>query len=120
MRFNLQFTLTVEHDQDVWIQPLQNQSNPKERNILTVTTLYDAATMPTKRKNMQYGHRDLQYVKPMLAVKPGLCFMPYGQTGFCYRLKAGNYFVLQGFMVPTQRKYMIRVIGNGVTLNLLE
>jgi len=118
--FNLQFALIVEYDQDVWIQPLQNQRSQKDGNIFSVTALFDTNPLPTGRVDMQYRHSFLEYLKPMMAVREGLTFVPYQQNGYCYRLKAGNYFLMQGFVVPTQREYMIRIIGNGVTVNMLK
>ena len=44
----------------------------------------------------------------------------YKQNGSCYQLKAGNYLLHICYTVPDERKYMIRVIGQGVTLKLLE
>ena len=36
------------------------------------------------------------------------------------RSKAGNYFLSVNYKVPDKREYMIRLIGKGVTLKLLE
>ena len=44
----------------------------------------------------------------------------YSHNGYCYRLSAGNYFVMAAFNVPTERKYMIRVIGDCIGLRVLD
>ena len=37
-----------------------------------------------------------------------------------YRLSAGSYFMMAAFSVPSERKYMIRVIGDSIGLRMLN
>merc|ERR1712176_233348 len=62
---NLQFVLTVPHEQDVWIQLLQDTDSPKEDTRL-MFNMYSSTVTPTRRFNfLQYPPRTLAYVPPM-------------------------------------------------------
>lgn len=122
---NLQFSLVVNHDQDVWIQPLQNETDRDQGSIYTLTVLYEVDPLPTNRTNLassrlQYRHDKLDYVQPMMSTDTGKTIHMYRGSGQCYRLKAGSYLLVQGFIVPTQRNYTIRIIGSDLNLKLLS
>ena len=118
---NLQLTLYVEKDQDVWIQMLHETKNPKERSYVTLT-IFKSQSSPTERMNFEFYKRSTRsIVSPRISPRKEFDeYHLYEHNGFCYRLTAGKYLMFAGYIVPNQRHYMIRVVGKGLTLKMLE
>lgn len=56
----------------------------------------------------------------MMSMDKKIRLTSYLHNGFCFRLKKGTYLMMACYVVPDDRRYMIRVIGDGVKLELLE
>ena len=119
LEHNLQFTLVVPEDQDIWIQMLQNTTTLKEHSYVMLN-LYNREEVPEKRLDLRYVDPTLEYIKPLFPKNGKNCQIPYLHNGWCYQLAAGTYFISASYNVPDERKYMFRVIGEGVSLNLLS
>ena len=119
LEHNLQFTLVVPEDQDIWIQMLQNTTTLKEHSFVMLN-LYTREEVPEKRLDLRYVDPTLEYIKPLFPKNGKNCQTWYHHNGWCYQLAAGTYFISAAYNVPDKRKYMFRVIGEGVSLNLLS
>ena len=119
LEHNLQFLLTLNHPQDVWIQLLHDAQNPKEESY-TMLNIYQRETIPDERIDLQYVDKSLHFVDSFLPRLGKNRSCQYSQNGFCYRLQAGTYFMMAAFNVPSERKFMIRVIADSVDLKLLQ
>ena len=82
--------------------------------------LYKRDPVPTERLDLRYVDPKLEYVKPLFPKNGKNCCVTYLHNGWCFKLKAGTYFLMANYRVPNERKYMIRVIGEGLKLNLLK
>ena len=116
---NLQFTLAISKDQDIWIQMLQDTKTLKERNSFVMLNLYNREEVPENRLNLRFVDPTLKYIEPLFPKHGKNCQVPYLHNGWCYQLTAGTYFIHATYNVPDERKYTFRVIGEGVTLKLL-
>ena len=119
LEHNLQFTLVVPEDQDIWIQMLQNTNTSKEKTSVMLN-VYSREEVPEKRLDLRYEDSTLEYIKPLFPKNGENCRVPYNHNGWCYHLAAGTYFISAAYNVPDQRKYMFRVIGKGLTLSLIS
>ena len=122
-RQNLQITLEVDQEQDVWIQTLQETNNPKEQSYITLT-LFDCNSLPSNRVDFGKKYDSMSIVSPFMPLnthemKFGECHQ-YDHNGFCYRLQPGSYLIFAVYIVPSERHYMIRVVGKGLSLKMLE
>ena len=118
---NLQYSMVVNQDQDIWIQPEVNQY---QGHVYTLTSLFEVNPLPENRTNLggsrlQYRHRKLEYVQPMNSPDTKNTIYLYKGTGLGYRVKAGTYLLVQGFIVPSQRDYTITITGSGLSFKLL-
>ena len=121
---NLQITLEVNEEQDVWIQMLQETHDPKELSFITLTVC-QPYSFPSKRMNFSVIPDGFLTIIPpfMPLVSPQKDFDEYHQydhNGFCFRLKPGKYLIFAAYTVPSERHYMIRVVGNELSLKMLE
>ena len=113
--------MVVNQDQEIWIQPNVNQDQDR---VYTMTLLYEVDPLPENRTDLagtrlQYRHRKLEYVQPTNLPDTKNTIHVYKGTGLDYRVKAGSYLLVQGFIVPTQRDYTIKIIGNDLGVKLL-
>ena len=76
--------------------------------------------IPDARINLQYVDKSLTYVESFLPRIGENKSFQYSHNGYCYRLSAGIYFMMAAFNVPSERKYMIRVIGDSIGLRVLN
>ena len=109
----------MPEDQDVWIQLLQDTTTYKER-MGVMLNMYTRDQVPVKRLDLRYADPTLEYVKPLFPKNGKNCCVIYLHNGWCFKLKAGTYFLMASFRVPDQRKFMVRVIGDGLKLTTLE
>ena len=120
---NLQITFDVNEEQDVWIQVLQETNNPKELSFITLT-LFKSQLNLSKRIDIGRKHRSLSIVPPLMPLnspqKEFDEYHAYDHNGFCYRLTPGKYLIFCAYAVPSERHYMIRVVGKGLSLKMLE
>ena len=121
LEHNIQFALVVSEEQDIWFQMLQNTTTYKE-NTFVMLNVYSREEVPEKRLDLRYekSYKGLESIKPMFPNNGMNCWVPYNHNGWCYHLAAGTYFISAVYDVPDLRKYMFRVIGEGLTLYLLS
>ena len=81
--------------------------------------LYNREEVPEERLDLRYVDPTLEYVEPLFPKHGQNCTVPYFHNGWCYQLAAGTYFISASYNVPDERKYVFRVIGEGLTLKLL-
>ena len=121
-KYNFQITLEVNEEQDVWIQMLQEASDPKELSFVTCT-LFNADSLPSKRLDFDRKHQLSIVPQFMPQFSPQRDFdeyYVYNHNGFCYHLKPGKYLIFAAYTVPSERHYVIRVVGKELSLKVLE
>ena len=117
---NLQITLEVTKEQDVWIQTLQEAKNPKESSLITFT-LFKAKWMPSKHIDIDKNHRSMRIISPLMSPPIEFDdFHRYEHNGGCYRLTPGKYLMFAAYTVSDARHYIVRVVGKGLSLEMLE
>ena len=105
---------------DIWIQTLLYTKNPKERGTSVMTNVFSSGEAVEYRMGSPKFNSTLTFVESLFPRVGRNTHYVYKQNGSCYQLKAGNYLLHICYTLPEERKYMVRVIGQGVTLKLLE
>ena len=118
LRYNLQFTLKVAEDQDVWFQTLQESKSLKEESYVMLQ-LYRCDTPHETKRNLRRDKLGT-YVNSLFPKNRQKSAVQYSHNGWVYELEAGNYFIALVYYVPDKRKYMFRAIGNDLELNPLN
>ena len=82
--------------------------------------LYKCEEKPTSRlrnPNVYYS----KFVQPLFPNNGRNCFTTYTHNGFAYKLEPGSYFFWVNFSkIYSKRKYMIRVVGDDLKLEMLK
>ena len=121
LKHNIQLVLKVEKKQDIWIQLMQDTTTLKENSMVALGLFKPTgrSKVPKKKLNMRRKPKTLKYVAPVIDNGTRVRVAKYVHNGFCFQLDPGSYFVFAGFCVAQERAFMIRVIGEGVTLTTL-
>ena len=109
--YNLQFTMEVKEEQEVWLQCLCKAHwmifDMYKTDFLVTSKLegdkkvgeYVPAFIPERKEN-KYGYAD--------------------NDNWCYILQPGTYFFKVTWFLPAARKYLVRAVGNDLDLKFLD
>lgn len=76
---------------------------------------------PAGRLDARYVDPKAEYVRPIFPKNGENCRAQYCHNGFAFKLQPGTYFLMVNYSgFQNERKYMIRAVGEGLKLEMLE
>ena len=76
---------------------------------------------PAGRLDMRKVDKKSEYIQPIFPKNVEYCRTQYCHNGFAFKLQAGTYFVVVNYSgFQNERKYMVRAVGEGLKLEMLE
>ena len=76
---------------------------------------------PSSRLDLQYIDPEAEYIRPMFPKNGENCFTTYCHNGFAFKLEPGSYFFMVNYSgFEDRRKYMVRVVGDDLKLEILK
>ena len=108
---NLQFTMEVKEEQEVWLQCLCDAN-------WMIFDMYKTDFLITSK--LEGNKKVGEYVPAFIPERRENKFTYADNNNWCYILQPGNYFFKITWFLPSAKKYLVRAVGNNLDLKFLD